>query len=167
MEDRKGAGDPCDLNAQDCLPALALNNANAKETSALSEGGLASLIGMAFYARGMDCGGTALLIAFDQGTPYENENFAWFKALGRPFVYIDRVIVAEAARGLGIARLLYEDLFGAAMRAGHSRVVCEVNIEPPNPGSEAFHAAMGFSGVGEATIHNGAKRVRYFEKLLG
>jgi uncharacterized protein len=42
----------------------------------------------------------------------------------------------------------------------------EVNIEPPNPVSEAFHVAMGFDGVGQATIHNGAKTVRYFEKTL-
>jgi hypothetical protein len=166
MEDERRSGDLHDMNGLECLLALALNNSNAKETSVLSEGSLASLIGMAFYARSIDRGGTALLIALDHNALYENENFAWFRAQGKPFVYIDRVIVAQAARGRGIARLLYEDLFAAARRAGHSRVVCEVNIEPPNPGSEAFHAAMGFSAVGEATIHNGAKRVRYFEKPL-
>jgi uncharacterized protein len=41
-----------------------------------------------------------------------------------------------------------------------------VNIEPPNPAYEAFHVAMGFDAVGQATIHNGAKTVRYFEKKL-
>jgi uncharacterized protein len=75
--------------------------------------------------------------------------------------------VAQAARGRGIARLLYEDLFTTAKLAGHDRVVCEVNIEPPNPASDAFHSAMGFVAVGEAAIHNGTKIVRYFEKALG
>ena len=94
-------------------------------------------------------------------------NFAWFKASGKSFVYIDRIIVSIAARGLGIGRLLYDDLLAMAEQARQYRVVCEVSIEPPNPVSEAFHVAMGFDAVGQATIHNGAKTVRYFEKTLG
>ena len=95
-----------------------------------------------------------------------NPNFNWFKEHRESFVYIDRIIVAASARGQGLARMLYGDLFGAAQQAGQDRVVCEVNIEPPNPASVAFHAAMGFAGVGQATIHNGTKTVRYFEKTL-
>jgi uncharacterized protein len=45
-------------------------------------------------------------------------------------------------------------------------VVCEVNIDPPNPASEAFHLALGFKEVGQATIHGGTKTVRYFEKII-
>jgi predicted GNAT superfamily acetyltransferase len=155
-----------ELTSLDLTPVLSLNNAHAKETSALDEVSLAALLGMAFYARGIDSGATAFLIALDHNASYINPNFAWFKAFREQFVYIDRIIVAETARGHGIARLLYEDLFTAAKQAGHNRVVCEVNIEPPNPASDAFHAAMGFVGVGQATIHNGAKTVRYFEKTL-
>jgi predicted GNAT superfamily acetyltransferase len=81
-------------------------------------------------------------------------------------VYIDRIIVSAEARGQGLASRLYEELFAAASRAGHRRVVCEVNIAPPNPASLAFHAAIGFTAVGEAAIHNGSKSVRYLEKLL-
>jgi len=154
------------LTSLDLTPVLSLNNAHAKETSVLDEVSLATLLGMGFYARGIDRGATAFLIALDHNAPYINPNFAWFKASREPFIYIDRIIVAKSARGLGIARLLYEDLFAAAKQAGHNRVVCEVNIEPPNPASVAFHAAMGFAGVGQATIHNGTKTVRYFEKTL-
>jgi len=93
-------------------------------------------------------------------------NFMWFKASRESFVYIDRIVVSISARDKGIARVLYEDLLAAAKRAGHSRVVCEVNIKPPNPVSEAFHVGMGFEEVGQATIHNGTKTVRYFEKTL-
>ncbi len=53
-----------------------------------------------------------------------------------------------------------------ARQAGQTRVVCEVNLDPPNPASDAFHANMGFVEIGQAAIHNGAKTVRYFEKLL-
>jgi predicted GNAT superfamily acetyltransferase len=155
-----------DLSLLDATVILSLNNEHARETSALDQASLTALLDMAFYARGVDRGATAFLIALDQNAPYENANFAWFKATGKRFVYIDRIIVSSAARGRGTGRLLYDDLFAMAKQAGQYRVVCEVNIEPPNPVSEVFHVAMGFDAVGQATIHNGAKTVRYFEKTL-
>ena len=121
---------------------------------------------MAFYARGVERGATAFLIALDQNASYGSPNFLWFQKFRETFVYIDRIIVAASARGQGIARILYEDLFAAAQQAGHDRVVCEVNIDPPNPASEAFHLAMGFIEVGQASIHGGMKSVRYFEKMI-
>jgi uncharacterized protein len=126
----------------------------------------AALLKAAFYARGTDGGMTAFLIALDHNAPYVNPNFSWFKERRKSFVYIDRVIVAQASRGRGIARRLYQDLFAEAKQAGHDRVVCEVNIHPPNPASEAFHQTMGFTGIGDAIIHDGKKTVRYFEKIL-
>ncbi len=155
-----------DLGPLDSAHVLVLNNAHAIETSELDEERLAALLRMAFYARGIDDGATAFLVALDHNAAYKNENFEWFKARRESFVYIDRVIVAEAARGRGIAKALYDDLFAEAKLAGHERVVCEVNIDPPNPASEAFHSAMGFTAVGQAAIHNGTKTVRYFEKTL-
>jgi len=155
-----------DLGSLDAGVTLQLNNAHAKETSELDLAHLTTLLGMACYARGIDQGKTAFLIALDHTAPYENPNFAWFKKAYQSFVYIDRVIVEESARGQGIARLLYEDLFAAAHRAGVPRIVCEVNSEPPNPASDAFHLAMGFEKVGQAVLYNGAKTVNYFAKNL-
>ncbi|TIP69850.1 MAG: GNAT family N-acetyltransferase, partial [Mesorhizobium sp.] len=71
-------------------------------------------------------------------------NFLWFRERYPRFVYVDRVVVAGEARGRGHARRLYEDLFDHALRAGQTIVTCEVNAEPPNPASDAFHAALGF-----------------------
>jgi predicted GNAT superfamily acetyltransferase len=155
-----------DLRLIDEPTILALNNAHAKETSELDAGSLGALLAMAFYARGVEGGGTALLIALDQGAAYESPNFLWFKTCRESFVYIDRIVVASGARGRGIARLLYEDLIATARQAGYETLVCEVNIEPPNPTSELFHAAMGFVGIGEASVYDGTKVVRYFEKML-
>jgi predicted GNAT superfamily acetyltransferase len=84
----------------------------------------------------------------------------------RRFVYVDRVVVAPAVRGRGYARLLYADLFDRAGRAGHDIVVCEVNSDPPNPASDAFHAAQGFAEVGRAAIHQGSKTVRYLARAI-
>jgi uncharacterized protein len=154
------------LHASDIASILSLNNAHAAETSYLDEFGIAALLRTAFYARGTDRGSTAFLIAFDHYAPYMNPNFQWFKDRRESFVYIDRVIVAETSRGFGIGRKLYLDLFAVAKQAGHERVVCEVNIRPPNPASDTFHAVMGFTSIGSATIHDGKKTVRYFEKIL-
>ena len=155
-----------DRSLLDRSAVLALNNAHAKETSALDASSLAELLEISIYARGIDRGATAFLIALDQNAPYRNPNFDWFKQSGVPFVYVDRVIVAASARGQGIAGALYDDLFSVAKQAGQRRVVCEVNVEPPNPVSETFHLAMGFKAVGQAAIHNGTKIVRYFEKTF-
>ena len=156
----------CDLSSLDAAAILLLNNTHAKETSELDVASLESLLNLAFYARGIDRGSTALLIALEHNAAYVNPNFMWFKASRKSFVYIDRIIVSTSARGRGLARALYEDLFVATKRVGHDRVVCEVNIEPPNPESEAFHLAMGFEEVGRAAIYGGKKTVRYFEKIL-
>jgi predicted GNAT superfamily acetyltransferase len=80
---------------------------------------------------------------------------------------VDRIVVASTARGRGCARRLYHDLFEQAVRTGHERIVCEVNARPPNPESDAFHAALGFIEVGNASIHNDSKTVRYLSRALG
>ena len=46
-------------------------------------------------------------------------------------------------------------------------LVCEVNCEPPNPASDAFHAAVGFTEVARAAIHRGSKVVRYLARSIG
>jgi hypothetical protein len=147
-----------DLLPTDIPAVLALNNAHAVETSMLDEPGLAELLNCAFYARGIDGGVNGFLLAMDHRAPYANQNSIWFKKRRSSFVYIDRVIVAESSGGQGLGTKLYLDLIRAAYDAGHDSLACEVNIDPPNPGSEAFHAAMGFSVIGEATIHDGKKQ---------
>ncbi len=145
---------------------LALNNAHAKELGALTEASLRALLATSFRVRTagkMD----GFLIALDEGAAYDSPNFLWFCARYPHFAYIDRVVVAEYARGRGIARLLYEDLFDAAAQAGHAIVCCEVNYDPPNPGSDAFHRALGFAEVGRATLADRGKSVRYLTRGLG
>jgi hypothetical protein len=144
---------------------LALNNEHATELSWLTPERLTHLVRQAFCARRVGQI-DAFLLAFDQDADYDSPNFLWFRARYERFVYVDRIVVAAAARGRGLARLLYRDLFAEAARAGHVRVVCEVNSQPPNPVSDAFHAALGFVEVGRAAIDGGAKTVRYLLRSL-
>lgn len=152
--------------SRDVEPAvLALNNAHAVELSWLDAGRLSALLAQAFHARRIGAV-DAFLIAFDQGAAYDSPNYQWHRARYPRFAYIDRIAVAPAARGRGLARRLYADLFDQARRAGHERIVCEVNSDPPNPASEAFHAGLGFVEVGRASIHGGSKTVRYLACAL-
>lgn len=134
------------------------------ELSPLSLETFARLTDMAFHARQVG-EADAFLIALDQDAAYDNPNFRWMRSWFDRFVYVDRVVVATHARGRGLARTLYEDLFAAARAAGHTRIVCEVNSDPPNPASDAFHARLGFAEVGSAVLPGGAKTVRYLSRI--
>ncbi|TPN42113.1 GNAT family N-acetyltransferase [Mesorhizobium sp. B1-1-6] len=144
---------------------LALNNEHAAELSWLEPERLSFLLGEAFYARRIGAL-EAFIMTFDQGARYDSPNFLWFRERYERFVYVDRVVVAAQARGRGHARLLYQDLFEHATRAGHALVTCEVNADPPNLASDAFHAALGFTEVGDAVIHGGKKAVRYYVRRI-
>lgn len=144
---------------------LALNNANAQELSWLDASALRALLQQCYSARRIG-EVDAFLLALDHTAAYDSPNYAWLKARYERFVYVDRIAVAPQARGRGFARLLYEDLFGRAKSAGHALVVCEVNTIPPNPASDAFHAALGFTEVGRAVLEGRGKSVRYLARRL-
>lgn len=135
------------------------------ELSPLTADAFARLTGMAFHARQVGKA-DAFLIALDQDADYDSPNFRWMRRRFERFVYVDRVVVAAASRGRGLARILYEDLFTAARSAGQTRITCEVNSDPPNPASDAFHARLGFAETGSAVLPGGAKTVRYLSRTI-
>ncbi|TPK84829.1 GNAT family N-acetyltransferase [Mesorhizobium sp. B2-4-13] len=157
---------PIDRIAQaDEAAILALNNEHAAELSWLEAERLSFLLAEAFYARRIgDL--EAFMMTFDQNANYDSPNFVWFRERYISFIYVDRVVVAAHARGRGHARRLYRNLFDHARSAGHALVTCEVNTDPPNPASDAFHAALGFVEVGDAVIHGGKKAVRYYVRQI-
>lgn len=138
---------------------LGLNNAHAVELSWTDAPRLHHLVGASFLAQSVGPA-DALLIALDQDATYDSPNFLWFRNRYARFVYVDRVVTAASARGRGLARKLYEGLIERALAAGHDRIVCEVNSDPPNPASDAFHKRLGFEPVGSAFLANG-KTVTY------
>ena len=159
---------------------LTLNNNNSTELSPLTLPELDQIIRASFFSATIN-NSEALLISFDQSFPYEHENLTWLRtyfedsrlqnALSNHdaperFVYVDRVVVSPAARGKGYARALYTDLFDRAKSAGHTRIVCEVNLIPPNPVSDAFHASLGFHEISRAPLLSSSKTVRYLLRPL-
>lgn len=145
---------------------LALNRECESQLWPLTENELRALLEIAYFAK-LAGDGQAMLIAFDERAPYESPNHRWFRERYPRFVYVDRVAVSEQARGRGLARTLYEELMTKARADGHAVICAEVYSDPPNPQSDAFHAAMGFSEVGRAQLPDRAgKTVRYISREL-
>ncbi len=145
------------------MPAiLALNNDHAAATSWLSAAKLDAMLAAALHVGLVDGGRAGFLIAFAQDAAYDSPNFLWFRARHRRFAYIDRVVIAPGSQRRGHGRALYAGLIAAA---GDGLVCCEVNHVPPNPASDAFHAALGFVEAGQAQ-HPDGKVVRYLERPL-
>ena len=142
--------------------AHALNQHFASEISDVSLERFSELAALAVLARviGRVDG---FLMAFDENTPEQGENHGWFKAHYPRFIYIDRVAVSPRLHGQGLARRLYRDAFGWASSQAYPLVCCEVNVLPPNPRSDAFHDALGFTEIAQRTLADG-KRVRYLIK---
>ena len=106
------------------------------------------------------------LLVMDQTAAYDSPNFHWFKNEADRFLYVDRIVVAHQYRRGGFARALYETLFDFAQENGFDRIFCEVNADPPNPRSDAFHMALGFRRIGEARLEDRGKTVQYLERRL-
>jgi uncharacterized protein len=143
---------------------LAISAENEVETSHLDVLSLRSMAADVFVADIVEPEAGYLLV-FDEHAAYKSVNYLWFRERYRRFVYVDRIVISAAARGLGLARAFYQNLFAKARTAGHDLVCCEVNLDPPNPASDAFHARLGFSEVGRATLPN-TKTVRYMTRAL-
>jgi predicted GNAT superfamily acetyltransferase len=135
------------------------------ETGPLDQAGLETLLAEAARATVAEPE-AGFLLAFSPTARIDGPNFRWFAARMEDFLYIDRVVVAPAARGRGVARALYADLAASARGMGLKALVAEVNIAPRNPASLAFHEREGFLPVGEAHLADRGKTVRYLRKTL-
>ena len=67
---------------------------------------------------------------------------------------MDRVVVCESSRGLGIGQLLYRHTFEVAATGARS-VCAEINVMPPNPASLRFHERAGFVEIGRRKLAGG------------
>ncbi len=147
---------------------LALNETFVQCTSPLDGAALVDLHAQAAYHRVAEVDGrvVAFLLAVAPGERYESLNYRWFSGRSNDFLYIDRVVVAADHQHAGIGGALYADVAAFAAERGIGRLTCEVNLEPPNPASDAFHARHGFVEVGTQRVAGGAKLVSLREKAV-
>lgn len=144
---------------------LALNEESVAMLSPLDRAGMQALVNEA-YCAWLTPERDAMLVALDERASYESPNYRWFLARYPRFVYVDRIAVARSARGRGIARTLYERLIAQARQDGHRIICAEIYYDPPNPASDAFHEAFGFTEAGRAYLADRGKSVRYLVRAL-
>jgi predicted GNAT superfamily acetyltransferase len=149
--------------ARDEQAILVLNAESEWAMSPLDEAGLRHLLAMDGLALVAEPAGQVLgfALALTPDQPYDSANYRWFGERFSKFLYLDRVAVRAQMRRQGIASALYDVLEEAARPWG--RILCEVNIEPINPVSLAFHASRDYERVG-VLAHGEAKAVAMLEK---
>src|SRR5688572_15453365 len=72
-----------------------------------------------------------VVIVLSDGCGYNSDFYRWFTDRYEGFLYIDRVIVAQWARGRGVARELYQAIERVA-RERDLAIVADVYSDPPN-----------------------------------
>ena len=145
---------------------LALNAASVQQLSPLDEARLRYILALAHSCLVVtgDAGeavGFALAVA--PGAAYDSANYRWFGERYERFLYLDRIAVSAECRRRGVGARLYDAMEQAAAPFG--RMVCDVNIQPRNDASLAFHAARGYREVGQLA-HGPAKTVALMSKEL-
>jgi uncharacterized protein len=151
------------------LPAiLTLNQGSVPEVTPITLEALGVLVAAAPHVKVVERQGSvvAVLIGLDERARYDSPNFLWFKERYDRFFYVDRVMVAPGARGVGVGTQLYADVEAHARQAGYPVLTCEVNSRPLNVPSMAFHRKAGFLPVGTLESPAGDKAVTLLVKRL-
>ena len=147
--------------AEERAVVLDMNNAAVPAVNAHTRESLVELEEQAAHTVVAEIDGVIagfLLLLDGPGRDYDSLNYRWFCERYESLLYVDRIVIGEQSRGLGVGRHLYQ--WAVAAGRGRWPVLCaEVNIKPRNDGSLAFHDSLGFEAVGEQDTEGGAKRV--------
>ncbi|MCU1584184.1 MAG: family N-acetyltransferase [Microbacteriaceae bacterium] len=157
------------IAASDVPRIVELNNAAAPAVPITPAEQMTELIGQADLTFAVVDPADAVLgflIGFRPGSSYSSENYRYFAERGTDFLYIDRIVVDPDRRGAGVGRTLYTEVFDLARAEGRTEVTCEVNTDPPNPESLAFHSRLGFERVGEQSTKGGTVTVALLAATL-
>ncbi len=96
------------------------------------------------------------LLAFREDSDYDSVNYQWFNERYDKFLYIDRVVIDIEYQREGLGEALYSWIFD---NAEVDKIAAEIDIQPPNPTSLAFHKNFGFEEVGQHSVAGGTKMV--------
>ena len=119
-----------------------------------------------------------LKVAFYNGNPagfllcliedknYDSPNYQWVSKKYSNFIYIDRISIMRQFQNMKISTAFYLDLITFSCLNNFSSIICEVNIQPPNPGSLRFHKRFDFLECGSQFTEQGTKEVQFLIKQL-
>jgi len=147
------------IEHRDTAAVLAINDESVWATSPMDEASLSRATTEAAYplVAKLDGEVAGFAIAYEPGSTYDSINYRWHADRFDDFLYLDRIVISSDFRRRGLASALYDAMEDHAKE--HGRMVCEVNSEPPNVESLAFHAARGYREVGHLTQADGHQTV--------
>ena len=158
------------IEIADLARVLEINNANTPGVSEITMAELQTDLKNSLHALAIDnehgdvC---AFCITFAQDAPDAGDNHRWFAERYKSFVYLDRIAIDSNHQNRGFGAVLYQSVEQQMIgSAEHSLLCCEVNLEPPNPGSLRFHQRIGFTEVGQSIPEYANYRVSYLSKSL-
>lgn len=158
--------EPVPIGSADLEDVLALNQRWVPHVGHLDRSRLTSILEASELALAVrDPGGRleGFVIVLGAGADYDSPNYEYFSRRHDRFTYVDRIAVEPDSRGRGVGRVLYDAVAEHARWRGTSVVCAEVNTEPPNPKSQAFHERMGFVEVGRQWTYGHTVEVQMLE----
>tara|TARA_A100001037_G_C15082873_1_gene605140 strand:- start:411 stop:911 length:501 start_codon:yes stop_codon:yes gene_type:complete len=155
------------ITPQDLASVLAINNEAVPAVNALTASELSDIVNISEKAWVVDEGDkiVGVLIVLGPRESYGSANYTWLNSQFTNFCYVDRIIIATSGKRNGYGKALYLALEEHAVSTGVEMLLCEVNVEPENPQSMAFHESLGWVPFQDRE-HGPGKIVRYFKKLI-
>ena len=156
-----------DVREHDLDAVLALNNAAGRSILALDAAQLRYFYEHAEYFRVAEIDGqlAGFLMALRDGGNYDSPNYRWFDEHYESFVYIDRIVIANAYRRHGLGKVFYCDVTSYA-EVRVPLLTCEVFLEPRDDVVVLFHGTYGFQEVGQQRMGEEGPQVSLLAKEL-
>lgn len=128
---------------------LEINEANVPEVGSVDADRLAFIVGESPIALAVEIGGLVVgfCLVLGADSTYDSVNYRWFTERYSDLYYLDRVAFDAAHQGRGLGTALYGEVDRLMGNAGH--LALEINVDPPNEPSLAFHSRLGFVEVGQ------------------
>ncbi len=161
-----------DVMLTDHAFVLRVNEENVEMLSPMDEEMLAYFLEIAelFKVIKVDGERAAFIIAIKDGVPINNPNYGvnytWFSERYPRFLYVDRIVIDEPFRRIGLGRKIYDYVEEHAREIGVPYVTCEVDTVPYNEASMKFHEALGYVEVGTQLIRGGTVEVSMRAKAI-
>jgi uncharacterized protein len=156
-----------DVREHELDAVLALNNTAGRSILVLDAVQLRYFYDHADYFRVAEIDGhlAGFLIALRDGSHYDSPNYRWFSEHYPSFVYIDRIVIANAYRRHGLGRIFYCDVNSFA-EVRVPLLTCEVFLEPIDDVVVLFHGTYGFQEVGQQRMGEHGPQVSLLAKDL-
>lgn len=103
------------------------------------------------------------MIVLSPGLDYESLNYKYFIGNYKSFSYVDRIVIDSDYQHKGHGSTFYKYL---ELQTSAPVICCEINIEPLNEQSIAFHAHNNFKEVARQVTEDGNKMVSLQIKKL-